>query len=218
MVMPRPFRLPLLMAMFALGLPAPAADPAPATPRAPEPTVFTDPAKATTTADPVATPTPARPRRDRVMSDDLAATLSVGMPKYSPPKPVEKKPVDVPADIREADKPKNGIIRLPDYVVREARPPVFQEKDLATTERKADLGMKRNAGLNIGPFSSLNRPIALAMYQEQERLDNMSELADDVRTARRVGDKTTADFISKQSQDTYLRRGDFAPTYGLGPK
>ena len=215
MVMPRPIRLPLLTAFFALGLAftgrTQAADPKPATPPAAEPAVFTDPAKATPAR-------PARPPRERVMSDDLAATLAVGMPKYTPPTPVEKKPVKEPVDTREADKPKNSIIRLPDYVVREARPPVFREKDLATPGGKTDLGMKRYAGLNFGPLASWNRPIALAMYQEQERLDNMSELADDARTARRAGDKTTADYITKQSQQTYIRRGDFGPTYGLGPK
>jgi len=219
MVMPRPFRFPLLTASVAFGLVL-AGRAAATDATGSDGSAFTDPAKAAA-APTVATTTPApQPRRERVMSDELAATLAVGMPKYSPPKPVEKKPApaDDSADAREADKPKNGIIRLPDYVVREKRPPVFKEKDMAGSERKSDLGMKRYAGLNFGPFALLNRPIALAMYQEQERLDNMAELADDAATARRAGDKETAAFISKQSQETYLRRDDFGASYGLGPK
>lgn len=216
MVMPRPFRLSLLTAFLTLGLVA--TDRASAA-ESGSGEVFSDPTKAATAPMTAPTTTSApRPRRERVMSDELAATLSVGMPKYTPPKPVEKKPADQPADLRDDDKPKNGIIRLPDYVVREKRPPVFKEKDLAGSERKSDIGMRRYAGLNFGPFASLNRPIALAMYQEQERLDNMAELADDVATARRAGDKETAAFITKQSQETYLRRGDFGSNYGLGPK
>ncbi len=209
MAMARPHRFPLLTAHLTLALVltagAAAADGSGTPANAPA-----DPA--------VATPSPApRPRRPRVMSDELAATLSVGMPKYSPPKPVEKKPAELVADAGDQDKPKNGIIRLPEYVVREKRPPVFQEKDLAGSERKADLGMRRYAGLNIGPFSYLNRPIALAMYQEQERLDDMAVLADDAQTARRAGDKDTAAYITKQSQETYIRR-DFGSNFGLGPR
>ncbi|MBS0663204.1 MAG: hypothetical protein JSR48_08050 [Verrucomicrobia bacterium] len=176
--------------------------------------VFVDPAHAPVEPEIAATtPAPKAPH-ERKMSDQLAATLAVGMPKYQPPKPPEKK-VDQPAELRDEDKPRNGIIRLPDYVVREKRPPVFKEKDLATTGRKTDLGMKRYAGLNFGPFASLNRPIALAMYQEQERLDNMSDLADDAQTARRSGDKQTANFIMKQSQETYMRRDTYGQTYGI---
>ena len=222
--MPRPLCLTLLTAFVALGLATPgrtfAADPAPAAPANPETSVFTDPAKSATNADaPTATTTrPARPHRDRAISGDLAATLSSALPKYNPPKPVEKKPVDESVDLREVDKPKNGIVRLADYVVRETRPPVFRDRELTTGKGKADLGMKRYAGLNFGPLSSLNRGVGVAMLQEQERLNNMAELTDDARTARRAGDKAAADFISKQSQETYMRHEDFGSVYSLGPK
>ena len=218
MAMPNPFRAPFVMASLAWGIVAPAglAQVNPA--NAPvEESVFKDATKSAEAADAAPPSTKiARPKRDRVMSEDLAATLAVGMPKYSPPKPPEKK-IDVPAaENADADKPKNGIIRLPDYVVRETRSPVFKDRDLATPDRKADIGMKRYAGLNFGPFASLNRPIALAMVQEQERLDNMSELADDAKTSTRAGDKATANYIMRESQKTYLRGDNQAPTYGIG--
>ena len=220
MAMP-PIRAHFLTASLALGI-ASISAPAQTNPaNAPiEDSVFKDSTKAAAAADAAPPSTKlARPKRERAMSDDLAATLAVGMPKYSPPKPPEKK-VDVPADentdAREADKPRNGIIRLPDYVVRETRSPVFKDRDLATPDRKADIGMKRYAGLNFGPFANLNRPIALAMVQDQERLDNIAELADDAKTARRAGDNASANYILKQSQQTFLRGDNSAPTYGIG--
>ncbi|MDB6167847.1 MAG: hypothetical protein JWM88_711 [Verrucomicrobia bacterium] len=215
MTMPRPLPRFLPVLVFATVLLAAARAQTGAAPAQEPASVFTDPARAANSADAPPAAKLGKPRRERVMSDDLAATLSVGMPKYTPPKPVEKKPADEPADAREADKPKNGIIRLPDYVVRETRPAVFKERDFATPNGKADIGMQRNAGLNFGPFASLNRPVALAMYYEQERLDNMTELADDAKTARRAGDKATSDYIMRQSQQTYLRADGTAPTYGL---
>jgi hypothetical protein len=221
MVMSRSTRLRLLTAFVVFGLAASgrllAADTAPTAPANTGTSVFTDPAKSTINADaPATTPRPARPRRDRAISGDLAAALSSTLPKYDPPKPVEKKPVDESVDLREVDKPKNGIVRLADYIVRETRPPVFRDRELATD--KAALAMKRNAGLRVGNIFGSNDAIALQMYQEQERLDNMAELTDDARTARRAGDKAAADFISKQSQDTYMRRADFGQVYSLGPK
>ena len=221
MAMPIPFRATFVLASLALGIAEPAGRAQTNPANAPvEESVFKDATKSAAAADAAPASTKlARPKRERVMSEDLAATLAVGMPKYSPPKPPEKK-VDAPAtdnaDARDANKPKNGIIRLPDYVVRETRSPVFKDRDLATPDRKADIGMKRYAGLNFGPFASLNRPIALAMVQEQERLDNMSELADDAKTSTRAGDTATANYIMRESQKTYLRGDNQAPTYGIG--
>lgn len=216
MAMPR-LLPPLLTAVLALGLGFVAHGQTEPAKTATDATVFKDPAKAAAAADAPATTKAARPRRDRVMSDELAATLAVGMPKYTPPKPVEKKQGPAP-ETEEADKPKNDIVRLPNYVVREKRPPVFTERELATPERKADLAIKIHPGLKFGPLASLNRPIALAMYQEQERLDGMATLADDAATMRRAGDKAGADYIRKQSQQTYIDRDDSWSSYVRGPR
>jgi len=219
--MSRPLRLPLSTVLLALGLasagraqstPAPAVEPAPAT------AVFTDPAKSSGSAEAPAPAEPAKPRRERVMSDEVAATLAVGMPKYDPPKPVVKKPEDDTTNARELDKPRNGIVRLEKYIVREKRPAIFRENDITTAAGKADLGMKRNAGLLGGNLLGLNNPIALQMYREQERLDNMAELADQAKSAKRSGDDAAAAYILKQSQDTYLRPSEIGVVNELGPK
>jgi hypothetical protein len=212
--MTRALHTPVLTAFLAFALGASGRAQSSVPPPA-EGAVFTDPNQAAAAAD-QAPAKPARPRRERVMSDELAATLAVGMPKYSPPKPVEKKPAVISEEAADDEKRKNGIIRLPDYVVREKRPPIFKERELATPERKADLAFKIHPGLGFGPLSTLNRRVGLAMYQEQERLDGMNELADDARTMRRAGDKSTADYITRQSQQTYIQRDDSWKAFGIG--
>jgi hypothetical protein len=204
-------------ALLALGL-ASAGRAQSATETAPATSVFTDPAKTAGSPDAPVPPDPVKPRRERVMSDEVAATLAVGMPKYNPPKPVVKKPEDEPAETKPEDKPKNGIVRLQKYVVREKRPEIFRDSDIATANGKAALAMKQNAGLHVGNFYGLNNPIALQMYQEQERLDNMAALADDAKSAKRSGDSTASDYIMKQSQQTFLRDNDFGVVNELGPK
>ena len=52
----------------------------------------------------------------------LAATM---LQKYDPPKPVKPTPQTEQPDLREIDRPKNGIIRLPKYVVRAEVPADF---------------------------------------------------------------------------------------------
>lgn len=187
----------LIAALLVFGLASPARS---------EPAA--EPAKAA--PDAIAPAAPARPKRERAISGELAASLADTMPKYAPPpKPVAPVAEEDKPDLREIDKPRNTIIRLPKYVVQAPRPPIFRERDLRTPGGIADLAMKRYAGLGFGPFSELNRGIALTMYQEQERLNNMAGLADDARTLRGAGDSAAADYISRESQKTYLRPDDF---------
>ena len=153
---------------------------------------------------------PPRPKHDRVMSDEVAATLATGMPKYNPPpKAPEPKPEDEQADLRDTDKPKNGIIRLPKYVVKEPRPPVFRERDLHTGSGMTDLGLRRYLGLNIGNIGGLNRPVSLLMYQEQERLNNIADLKEDAKNAKRSGDSAASDYITRENTRANYRPSDF---------
>jgi hypothetical protein len=184
----------LLAAFAALGLPSltRAEAPAPAASGAPalEP-------------DAASVPASARPKRDRAISDNLAASLAESMPKYNPPKPVEKKPED-DVDLRDVDKPKNHIIRLPKYIVREPKPPVFRERDLYSSASLADLAMRRYAGLNFGPFSDLNKKTALDMYREDERLHNIADMKDAARTAS-FADPAEGVYLKRVTEETYSR-------------
>ena len=71
------------------------------------------------------------PPQGRVISNDLSKALSFGI-KYNPPPPDPKPEDDV--DARDVDKPKNGIIRLPKYVVEAKRPPIFNDRNLYSKE------------------------------------------------------------------------------------
>jgi hypothetical protein len=205
--MPDSIRTPrLITALFALALacagraqtsPTPAADPAVS------PVV--DPAKAASSPD-----TPAAPKHERVMSNAVAATLADGMPKYNPPpKAPEPKPEEEQADLRETDKPRNRIIRLPKYVVKEPKPPVFSDRQLQGKSGMTELGLKANPGLHVGNFGGLNRPTALLMYEEQERLKNMADLNKDAKDAKNSGDSTAADYILKENNRANYRPSDF---------
>src|SRR5579871_2852351 len=127
--------------------------------------------------------------------------LQASMPKYDPPKPPPPpKPEDESKDMREIDKPKNHIIRMPKYVVHAEKPPIFREQDLYTADGLARLAMMRYAGLNVGPSASLNQGIAMEMYREDQRLKNISELNDTADAMKRGGDADESSFIRSAAQ------------------
>lgn len=133
-------------------------------------------------------------------SPSLAAMFAATRPKYVPPKPAPK--VDESVDLRTIDKPKNDIIRLPNFVVHAEKPPVFRERDIYTPEGLEALAMSRYAGLNFGG-GLLNGPVADEMYREDERLQNMAALQDEARTMARGGDSSESEYITRASNDTY---------------
>lgn len=178
---------------------------------------------ATTATGNVST-TPA-PARERAISPGVAAALAASMPKYTPPPP---KPAPVPEeelpDLRDTDKPKNTIVRLPKFVVREAKPPVFRERDLNTKQGLANIAMRRyltetDRALNrytiplFHPISLLggtsNEDRAMAMYAEDERLKNMSDVADQTNMLLRSNNPEGSQ-LKAAAQNTFMRREDFS--------
>lgn len=153
-------------------------------------------------------------KRERPISDNLAATLAASMPKYNPPP--KPRPEDEAVDLREVDKPRNGIIRLPKYTVREAKPPVFRERDIHTNAGLADLARRRYLTPTYRLLNNFYIPFftrsptehALAMYAEDERLNNMADLDDNARTVGR-GDAAAGAYIKRLSDETYMRRDTF---------
>lgn len=158
--------------------------------------------------------TPARAKRERAISSGVAAALADRMPKYSPPP--KPNPEDEEVDLRDVDKPRNGIIRLPKYTVQEKKPPVFRERDLFNRAGFADLAKRRYLtgayrALNsfyIPLFTASPEEHALAMYAEDERLQNMADLKDNARTVSR-SDSADAATIRDLADDTYMRRSEF---------
>jgi hypothetical protein len=162
-------------------------------------------------------PVSSRPRRNRVISSDLAAQLSAATPKYTPPppKPPPRNEEDLP-DLREIDKPKNGIVRLPKYTVHEKPPPVLNERVVSTKKGFAELASKRylteaDRALNrftLPLFGSSAEQRAIAMYEEDERLKNMAELNDDARMVSAT-DKAAGLYVKRAVDSTFIRDGNF---------
>ncbi len=167
-------------------------------------------------------PASAAPKRTRAISPEAAAALAAFAPKYEPlpPKP-EPKPETEQVDMREVDKPKNSIVRLPKYVVQEAKPPVFRERDINTEKGLRDIAMRRyisdaDRALNrwtLPLFGTSKEARAMAMYAEDERLRNMADLNDAAVTTAKF-DPAAGDYIRKQSQNTYRRTSDFGWSSG----
>lgn len=166
-------------------------------------------------------PAPPSPQRERTVSNSLASELAASMPKYNPPpKPA---PDDEEVDLREVDKPRNRIIRLPKYVVTSQKPPVFTNRELYTSRGLTDLARRRYLTstyrlLNtfyIPLFSQSGDSYAMARYDEDERLQNMSDLKDTASTLDRA-DSGGGDYVSRLSNETYMRHPEFG--YNTGPQ
>jgi hypothetical protein len=155
----------------------------------------------------------------RIQSAELAGALVDSIPKYSPPKAAPPpKPEDQQTDLRDIDKPKNGIIRLPKYVVHAAPPPIFTNKDVLDQKGRDDLAMKQYIidTKDMPSFAAalskfLFQDNASQQYADAERASNISSLRSDASAAAIDGDAAESSFIRQQSNDTYLRRSDWAP-------
>lgn len=165
---------------------------------------------------------PSASRRSRAISGEVAAALAAATPKYTPPPPPPPpKPEAELVDMREIDKPKNTIVRLPKYIVQEKKPPVFRERDIHTEKGLTDIAMRRyisdaDRALNrwtLPLFGTSKEARALAMYAEDERLKNMSDLKDAATNAAK-SDAASGEYIRRESNKTFLRSSDFGWSSG----
>jgi hypothetical protein len=139
----------------------------------------------------------------RSVSPGIAAALSSQMPKYNPPTPTPVPIVD-DRDMRDIDKPKNDIPRLPKFVVHEQRPPIFTAAELLTPTGLINLSIKRHPGLAFGNILGLNDGVAADMYYADKRLIDMEDLADTAHAMARGGDTAEARYILQETKDTYM--------------
>jgi len=178
--------------------PAPAASEPPAAPAVDASNVVLAPRA------PALAPIQADEGSSRAVSPEIAADLASGMPRYAPPTPTPATTAE-PQDLRDIDKPRNEIRRLPAYVVRETRPAVFRDRDLYNTKGLVDLSFKSHPGLIVGNFLGLNSKVAYEMYLDDQRLENIQDLAETAHAMALGGDKAESDYILKESQQTYMR-------------
>jgi hypothetical protein len=152
----------------------------------------------------------------RTVSAGVAAALAEGMPRYSPPTP-SPTPTPEVEDMKDIDKPKNGIIRLPKYLVRESRPPIFRPRDLYTQTGLIDQYFKSHPGLVIGNLLGLNEAAALDMLRDDQRQENISDMADTAHAMAAGGDTSEGSYILQQTNATYMRGGGTWDWSGTGP-
>jgi|GEM_PF-356124 len=132
----------------------------------------------------------------RAVSENVAAQLAARMPHYTPPpktdsdagptSPAQNEQVEDLVDLRNEDRPQNQILRLPDYVVREKKPPVFRERDIHSATGLAALATRRYLSETAQALNRYTLPLfgngaqayALARYEEDERLRTIRELTD----------------------------------------
>jgi hypothetical protein len=146
--------------------------------------------------------------RARSVSPAVAAALAEGLPKFSPPTPTPTPEAGEPEDMRDVDRPRNEIKRLPKFVVQESRPPIFRQRDLFTSEGLADLAFKAHPGLLFGNFLGLNSGVAQQMLEDDQRLENISDLKDTAHAMILGGDVAEGEYILQKSQETYMRTND----------
>ena len=199
----------LLAATFGVAALAPVAPAQPATPAATSPVFAPAPAEKA--------PAPDAPKRTRAVSSEVAAALAAAAPKYTPPPPKpEPKPEEEQPDLRDIDKPKNDIVRLPKYIVREPKPAIFSERAIHTPKGLTDIAMRRYISDADRAMNRFTLPLfggsmearALAMYAEDERLRNMADLEDAANAASK-SDAAAGAYIKKEAQKTFLRSSDF---------
>ena len=77
--------------------------------------------------------------------------------------------------------------------------------DLYTPEVWQDLAQAEFKGKAIIGTSSAAR--AMQIYEEDVRLQNISDFQSAANDAERAGDKAEADYIRKETNETYLRSG-----------
>ncbi|MEX2045472.1 MAG: hypothetical protein WD941_08980 [Opitutus sp.] len=159
----------------------------------------------------------AAPKRPRAISPEVAAQLAANAPKYAPPRALPTPtPIEEQPDMRDIDKPRNTIIRLPSYIVREPKPAVLSERAVHTDKGLADIAVRRYISdfdramnrITLPLFGLSTEARAMAMYEEDERLTNMSELNENVRMISAT-DQAAGTYIKREVDKTYMRTGDF---------
>ena len=188
----------------------------------------TPPATSAAPAEPSTLATPTVPAAPAAVVPAKAgnSVITAGLPRYNPPpKPAPKKPAAEVEGEDEAepegtplnpDQPRNKIIRLPRYIVEGDRPPVFRERDIYTKQALAALAIRRYlSGLDRSVLNRYTLPLfgtsqekrAMAMYEEDARLQNISDLKKAASDTRKAGDQAEADYILRETNATFLRSG-----------
>ena len=157
-------------------------------------------------ASPAPSAAPARAAPTGVLAD-----IKTALPKFR--QETARPPESELPDLRDTDKPRNIIPRLPAnlmsrYVVRGDKVPVFRQRDLYTKEGLIDLAFKDHPGLRIGNIFGLNRNAAYEAFLEDERAGKIHDLDDTALAFAVGGDTEEAKMILDETGDTFIRDVD----------
>jgi hypothetical protein len=157
----------------------------------------------------------------RVSSPEINAAISSGVPAYNREAPASKSD-SAGKDLREADKPKNEIPRLPlalmsRYVVRGTRLPVFRNIDLFTREGLIDLSFKEHPGLRVGNFFNLNSGLALEAAMNDQKMADRRDLTDTAYAMAVGGDPSEAVVLQDSIIDESFKAGTQSGPVAVGP-
>lgn len=157
------------------------------------------------------------PHRERAISPRSAALLKAAMPKFEPVAAVAPEPP--PRRPASRDVPTNGVIRLPNYIVREPKLPTWKEVEKAEVARRAmEQYLGPENGLDRGLLnlitskqfpilaligSTSNEARAMARYREDERLRLKADLIELAALTKQGGDAAGAAKIKRQVQDVF---------------
>jgi len=141
----------------------------------------------------------------------VSADIETSLPKF---KQEANRPPDAELpDLRDIDKPRNQIPRLPanlmsKYVVHASKVPVFRTRDLYTKAGLVDQAFKDHPGLRIGNIFGLNRDAAYEAFLEDERAGKIHDLDDTALAFAFGGDTDEAKMILNETGDTFIRDVD----------
>ena len=105
------------------------------------------------------------------------------------------------------NRPRNTIIRLPNYIVQEEKPEAFKERNLLTGWGHLQLAYKRFPGLHIGSLPKFsNDGIAFFMLEEDYRLERKAEMEELVTVVTDPAQRAKA---KKAVLETFIRTDEF---------
>ena len=105
-------------------------------------------------------------------------------------------------------KPRNTIIRLPEYVVRDPKVAPVKEREILTGKGRLELARRKHPGVKIGNLFGLNNGIALAMLAEEERLEQKREF-EELAELTRLTDPANHPKIKREVGQAFMRERDF---------
>ncbi len=146
----------------------------------------------------------------RAVSPATAAHLAITAPKYIAPASATAKAAASAPDLRETDRPRNTIIRLPNYVVRQSKEVIYKEDQFITPEGKLRRTYARHRGLHAGSFWLFkNDPAAHQIQGDDERVERRAELSDLLGLLQVGADPAVERSLRTQVQSTFMNSADW---------